>query len=84
MVQMYKKSLILRICMTEKPFVHNKAFANVKTSFLYHKDVAEILFKVLNKKNDEEYNAKRRLKRKNNGKYQIGLFALPRKCNSKL
>ena len=36
--------------MTEKPFVHKKAFANVKTSFLYHKDVAEILFKVLNKK----------------------------------
>jgi len=49
-VQLYKNSLILRVCMTEKPFVHNKAFANVKTSFLYHKDVAEILFKVLNKK----------------------------------
>jgi len=49
-VQLYKNSLILRVCMTEKPFVHKKAFANVKTSFLYHKDVAEILFKVLNKK----------------------------------
>ena len=49
-VQLYKNSLILRVCMTERPFVHKKAFANVKTSFLYHKDVAEILFKVLNKK----------------------------------
>ena len=49
-VQLYKNSLILRVCMTEKPFVHKKAFANVKTSFLYHKDVAEILFKVLKKK----------------------------------
>jgi dTDP-4-dehydrorhamnose reductase len=49
-VKLYKNSLILRVCMTEKPFVHKKAFANVKTSFLYHKDVVEILFKVLNKK----------------------------------
>ena len=36
--------------MTEKPFVHKKAFANVKTSFMYHEDVAKILFKILNKK----------------------------------
>jgi dTDP-4-dehydrorhamnose reductase len=49
-VQLYKNSLILRVCMTEKPFIHKKAFANVKTSFLYHEDVAKILFKVLNKK----------------------------------
>ena len=31
-VQLYKNSLILRACMTEKPFVHDKAFKNVKTS----------------------------------------------------
>lgn len=49
-VQLYKNSLILRICMTEKPFVHKKAFANVKNSFLYHEDVAKILFKLLNEK----------------------------------
>ena len=36
--------------MTEKPFVHNKAFANVKTSFMYHDEVTKILFKLLNKK----------------------------------
>ena len=36
--------------MTEKPFVHKRAFANVKTSFIYHEEVAKILFKILNKK----------------------------------
>ena len=49
-VQMYENSLILRICMTEKPFVHKKAFSNVKSSFIYHEDVRKYLFKLLNKK----------------------------------
>ena len=49
-VQMYKNSLILRICMTEKPFIHKKAFANVKLNFIFHEDIAKILVKVLNKK----------------------------------
>ncbi len=49
-VQLYDNSLILRLSMTEKPFVHKKAFTNVKTSFLYHEDVVKILFKILNKK----------------------------------
>jgi dTDP-4-dehydrorhamnose reductase len=49
-VQLYKNSLILRVCMTERPFVHDKAFGNVKTSFIYHDDVAKILFKLINKK----------------------------------
>ena len=49
-VQLYNNSLILRLSMTEKPFVHKKAFANVKTSFLYHEDVVKILFKVLKEK----------------------------------
>ena len=49
-VQLYKNSLIIRVCMTEKPFVHPNAFANVKTSFLYHEDVVKILFKLINQK----------------------------------
>ena len=49
-VQMYKNSLILRVCMTEEPFIHKKAFSNVKTNFIFHKEVANILFKVLNLK----------------------------------
>ena len=48
-VQMYKNSLILRVCMTEKPFVHKKAFANVRLNFIFHKKLAKILVKVLNK-----------------------------------
>ena len=48
-VQMYKNSLILRVCMTEKPFVHKSAFANVKSNFIFHEDVAKILFKLINK-----------------------------------
>ena len=49
-VQLYENSLIVRVCMTEKPFVHKKAFANVKTSFAYHDEVVRILFKILNQK----------------------------------
>jgi len=47
-VQMYPNSLILRICMTEKPFIHKKAFYNVKTNFIFQEQVAKILFKILN------------------------------------
>ena len=42
-VQMYKNSLILRICMTEKPFVHKQAFKNMKTNFIFHDEVVKIL-----------------------------------------
>ena len=49
-VQMYKNSLILRVSMTEYPFIHKKAFCDVKNNFLFHKEVAKILPKVLNKK----------------------------------
>tara|TARA_B100001123_G_C15005089_1_gene905148 strand:+ start:29 stop:745 length:717 start_codon:yes stop_codon:yes gene_type:complete len=47
-VQMYKNSLILRVCMTEKPFVHKKAFTNVKLNFIFHDDLAKILIKIIN------------------------------------
>jgi len=49
-VQMYKNSLILRVCMTEKPFIHNNAYANVKSNFIYQDDLAKIFLKVINKK----------------------------------
>ena len=47
-VSMYKNSLILRITMTEKPFAHNKAFYNLKSNFMYHEDLVDILPKILN------------------------------------
>ena len=48
-VQMYKNSLILRVCMTEKPFIHKKAFVNVKLNFIFHEDLARIFIKLLDK-----------------------------------
>ena len=49
-VMMYKNSLILRICMTEKPFIHKKTFFDLKTNFMYHDEIAKILPKLLFKK----------------------------------
>ena len=46
-VQMYKNSLIIRACMTEKPFTHKSAFSNVKTNFIYHDQFAKIFLKVI-------------------------------------
>ena len=42
-VQMYKNSLIIRLCMTEKPFIHKKAYANVKTNFIFQEDAAKLI-----------------------------------------
>ena len=47
-VQMYKNSLIIRACMTEKPFIHKKAFSNVKCNFIFHDEFIKILLKVIN------------------------------------
>jgi len=49
-VQMYKNSLILRACMTEKPFIHKKAFSDFITNFIYQESIAKNLFKLINKK----------------------------------
>ena len=49
-VTMYKNSLILRIMMCEKPFLHSEAFTDVKTNFIFHEDVAKIIPKILEKK----------------------------------
>ena len=49
-VQMYKNSLIVRVCMTERPFVHSRAYVNVKNSFIFQDEVAKIFLKVINKK----------------------------------
>lgn len=49
-VKMYKNTLILRLCMTEKPFVHQYAFSNVTTNFMFHDDFAKVFHKLINKK----------------------------------
>ena len=42
-VRPLKKHLILRICMTDFPFVHKKAIHNAYTSFIFNKEVAKTL-----------------------------------------
>ncbi len=49
-VRLYKNSLILRLCMCEKPFVHKYAFSDVKTNFMFHEDFIKIMPKILDKK----------------------------------
>jgi len=49
-VHLYKNSLILRVSMTEEPFIHKKAFKNVINNFLYHSEVVKVLFRLLGKK----------------------------------
>lgn len=48
-VQMYKNTLILRVSMTEKPFLHKYAFTNMITNFIYHDDFIKIFLKIINK-----------------------------------
>ncbi len=49
-VQMYANSLILRVCMTEKPFIHKFAFKDLITNFIFHEDVVKIFPKLIKKK----------------------------------
>jgi dTDP-4-dehydrorhamnose reductase len=48
-VAMYKNSLILRITMCEKPFIHEFAFYDIKTNFIFHEEVVKIIPKILDK-----------------------------------
>jgi dTDP-4-dehydrorhamnose reductase len=48
-VAMYKNSLILRITMCEKPFIHEFAFHDIKTNFIFHEEVVKIIPKILDK-----------------------------------
>ena len=60
-VQMYKNSLILRICMTEKPFVHKEAFKDVEMNFMFHEDLAKNLLKLIDKKGIINIGGKRQI-----------------------
>jgi dTDP-4-dehydrorhamnose reductase len=48
-VAMYKNSLILRIIMCEKPFIHKKAFYDIESNFIYQEDVAKVIPKIIDK-----------------------------------
>ena len=49
-VHLYKNSLILRVSMTERPFVHKSAYANMITNFIFHDDFIKIFKKIMHKK----------------------------------
>ena len=49
-VQMYKNSLILRACVTQKPFIHKEAFSNVNLNFIFHDEIVPIMIKLFSKK----------------------------------
>ena len=49
-VMMYKNSLILRITMTQKPFMFKKAYDNLIANYMYHEDLVDILPKIINQK----------------------------------
>ena len=36
--------------MTEKPFIHNRAYANVKLNFMFQEDAAKLILKIVGKK----------------------------------
>ncbi len=46
-VSMYKNSLILRITMTEKPFMYKKAYNNLISNYMYHEDLVKMLPKLI-------------------------------------
>ena len=48
-VIMYKNSLVLRLIMCEKPFLHKKAFYDIETNFIYHDEVIKMIPKILDK-----------------------------------
>ena len=47
-VQMYKNSLILRITMTEKPFMYKKGYIDLYSNYMFHEDLVKILPKLIN------------------------------------
>ena len=49
-VLMYENSLILRITMTEKPFMFKKAYSNLIANYMYQEDLVKILPKIISKK----------------------------------
>jgi len=88
-VQMYKNSLILRVCMTEKPFIHKEAFSNVNTNFIFHLDAAKIFIKLIKKKgiinlggkSQTIYNFAKKYNKKIKKKISKGSFPLKQNMN---
>ena len=72
-VAMYSNSLILRITMTEKPFLYKKAYTNLKSNFMFHEELVKILPKIINQKGILNIGGK-----------QQSVFSFAKKSNSKV
>jgi len=89
-VQMYKNSLIIRACMTEEPFIHNYAYSNVKSNFIFHHEIANIFLKVIDKKGVINIGGKSQTiykfakKHKNKVKKKISKGEFPKKMDMNL
>jgi len=59
-VHLYKNSLILRLCMTDYPFVHKKSIRGAKSSFMFNKFVSKLIPFILNEKGILNIGGKRR------------------------
>ncbi len=81
-VQMYKNSLILRLCMTEKPFLHKYAFKDVINNFIFQEEIAKILFKILNYKGILNIGGKKQSIYNFAKKYNKKIIPISRKNNS--
>ena len=88
-VQMYKNSLIIRACMTEEPFLHKNAYANVKSNFIFHSDFIKIFLKIINKrgiyniggKSKTIYNFAKKYKKNLKKKFSRGEFPFLQSMN---
>ena len=59
-VHMYKNSLILRLSMTDYPFVHKKALTGAYSSFIFNKTVSKIIPYILDLKGVMNIGGKKR------------------------
>ena len=59
-VHLYKNSLILRLCMTDYPFVHKKSIRGAKSSFMFNKFASKLIPFILNEKGILNIGGKRR------------------------
>ncbi len=59
-VKMYKNSLILRLCITDYPFVHKSAITGAYSSFIYNKSVAKVIPFLLEEKGTINIGGKKR------------------------
>jgi dTDP-4-dehydrorhamnose reductase len=83
-VLMYNNSLVLRISMTEKPFLYKKAFTNLKTNFLFHEDLVYMLPKLIKKKGIINVGGKTRSVYDFAKKYNPGVKKIKASMKSKL